>query len=162
MTSPSRERSLDHEAQRIIAAGARQRLSRRSFLGRVVAGATAALGYIVIGPVPGVRTALAHGDAVCAPPCGQYCSGCLPDATCPPGYVTCTNPDYAGGTTGGCCPYVTGFWFVGNKGEEHMCRDCRWMVCPCLCQHPTTCYGYCACRSTVHYSTDIEQVIGGG
>lgn len=141
-------KSRDERAAEVIAR-ATTRLSRRSILAKGAGVLAAAFGIAVFGPLGERREAFASTYA-CSPPCGRYCSGCSSYGGCPTGMQTCYINDPFDPNRW-CCVYSSGWWYTaGSAGNRHLCRDCRVTYCPCCC-NSSCCYGFCGCRSTVHY-----------
>jgi hypothetical protein len=117
-----RYKNVDQKVQAFMS-GIHRKMNRRNFVYKLAMGITATIATMLIKPIGGLETALAHGTA-CYPPHGQFCSGCTTSGGCPSGYVTCTSSNVYSDCKH-LCPYSSGFWYSEGSNKGHICRDCK-------------------------------------
>lgn len=135
-----------------------RRWTRKTWLNRISQNIALILAKILINPREDVAN-ISFLSGACAPPHGQFCSGCGADGSCPSTYVTCTTNNSLNGCKA-LCPHPSGWWYTSDPvGLRAKCMDCVSQYV-----HPysgnTSCYKgaqiagqyvICGCKSTVLY-----------
>lgn len=135
-----------------------RKMTRRTWLNRFSQYLAVSIAKLLIQPQEDIAR-ISFLPGACAPPHGQYCSGCGADGSCPSTYVTCTTNNALQGCRA-LCPHPSGWWYTSDPvGSRAKCMDCVSQYATSfssnsLCYRGAQIAGQyviCGCKSTIVY-----------